>query len=247
MIKLDRNFTPICLEPSNSKKLTDEFKLNKNSVWNIPEIKNALLETSGSKCAYCECNIKEESKYMEVEHFHDKHTHPEKVVEWENLLPSCKRCNVAKGGHDVTKEPIINPYAIDPKNHLVFRWYRFRGKDKIGESTIEVLDLNNQTRVVPKRFEIGEAIHKGICDALENLNNYNTSKTTRSRNRMISQITELLKECIKTASYAATSATIIHNDPYYLYIKTELIKASLWNEELKELDQESSEISLPTR
>ena len=37
---------------------------------------------------------------MEVEHFEDKKNNPNKVIEWENFLPSCKRCNGSKFTQD---------------------------------------------------------------------------------------------------------------------------------------------------
>ena len=109
MIKLERSFPPIFLTSIEVKRLTEEYKTTKNSVWNIVELKKALLETSYGKCAYCECDLTVESKYMEVEHFRDKDSYPDDVVEWLNLLPSCKRCNGAKGTHDTVIEPIVNP------------------------------------------------------------------------------------------------------------------------------------------
>ncbi|EON74840.1 hypothetical protein ADIS_4703 [Lunatimonas lonarensis] len=43
-------------------------------------LKESLLELSYGKCAYCECDLKEEAKYMEVEHFEDKANNPNKVL-----------------------------------------------------------------------------------------------------------------------------------------------------------------------
>ena len=96
MIKLDRTPKPVELTTALQVALTDEFKLTGKSVWNIDFIKKALLGFSNDKCCYCEANINEESKYLEVEHFHHKDTYKEEVLEWENLLPSCKKCNGTK-------------------------------------------------------------------------------------------------------------------------------------------------------
>jgi len=89
MIKLDRVPKPVELTKKLQLKLTDEFKLTGKSVWNIGFIKTHLLRFSNNKCCYCEANIVEESKYLEVEHFHHKDTYKDEVLEWENLLPSC--------------------------------------------------------------------------------------------------------------------------------------------------------------
>src|SRR5690554_3867131 len=109
MIKLTRGAKPVELTLAIEKELTDEFKKTGASVWRKDYITNGLLAYSNNKCAYCECDITEESKYLEVEHFHHKDSYPDEVVQWENLLPSCKKCNATKSSHDTYVEPIINP------------------------------------------------------------------------------------------------------------------------------------------
>jgi len=115
MIKLDRTPKPVELTAELQVTLTDEFKSTGKSVWNVDFIKKGLLVFSNDKCCYCEANINEESKYLEVEHFHHKDTYKDEVLEWENLLPSCKKCNGTKNDHDTKLEPIIDPSKIDPK------------------------------------------------------------------------------------------------------------------------------------
>ena len=107
MIELNRVVKPSYLTDEKISELTAEFKASGKSVWNNEQIKKPLLESSHGKCAYCECDLRKESNYMEVEHFEDKNHNPDKVVIWNNLLPSCKKCNGAKGAHDVISEPII--------------------------------------------------------------------------------------------------------------------------------------------
>lgn len=70
---------------------------------------------------------------MKVEHFEDKFDYPDKVMVWENLLPSCKKCNSSKNTHDVIAAPIINPFIDEPKNELYFRLYHIKGKSPKGE------------------------------------------------------------------------------------------------------------------
>ena len=93
MIKLERLNDPIKLTPAFVAAKTDEFKTMGASVWNIEWLKEALCALSHDKCAYCECSVKKESNYMEVDHFEDKSHNPDKVMQWDNLLPSCKHCN----------------------------------------------------------------------------------------------------------------------------------------------------------
>jgi len=162
MIKLKREQKPEYLSDEKVHELTNEFKSSKKTVWNNDFIKVPLLNSSYGKCAYCECPLTTESNYMEVEHFEDKNNNPEKVVSWKNLLPSCKKCNGSKGTHDVVSEPIINPFEDEPREHLSMRLYRLQGKTSKGITSIEVTDLNNSSRLVFIRFEIGEKISEMV-------------------------------------------------------------------------------------
>lgn len=238
MIKLNRPSKPVELTPALQKTLTDEFKLTGKSVWNLDFLKKALLGFSNDKCCYCEANIKEESKYLEVEHFHHKDMYEDEVLEWDNLLPSCKKCNGTKGDHDTKKEPIINPTIDNPKSHLRYWRYRIKGVDDLGKMTISVLKLNDQDRLVKKRFEIGNAIQVKLEELNELSDDYisGVQTSTRRKNRIVNGLKDLLKEGLPTAIYSATSATIILTDTEYNALKVKLTGLGLWDKELIDLD-----------
>ena len=118
MIKLNRPPKPIYLSPEKELELVEKFKESGSAVWKAADITEPLLEASSKKCAYCECRLQEADSYMEVEHFRHKDEYADNVVDWENLLPSCKRCNTKKGTHDVVREPIVNPFDETPGDHL---------------------------------------------------------------------------------------------------------------------------------
>lgn len=244
MIKLSKNQTPLCLNPTFVSNATLDFKTSGTNVWNILELKKTLLVLSYGKCAYCECNLTTESKYLEVEHFEDKDTNSDKVLDWENLLPSCKRCNVSKGRHDVNLEPIINPFLTDPKEHLKIRLYRFKHKTSIGQSTIQVVDLNNYNRIVKKRFEIGEKFQNLIDDAKEKLEIFKLNKSTRSKNRLLGQLESALNECLPSSEYSATTASILHSSDLYHALKTEMEIMGLWGDDFQILHDLSCRIAM---
>jgi uncharacterized protein (TIGR02646 family) len=236
MIKLERNYTPIILNPSFVKSKTDEFKKSGTNVWNNATIKEALLDIGNGKCCYCQCDIKEECKYMEVENFQDKHTYPNLVLVWDNLLPSCKRCNGSKSTHDVIKNPIINPFKDTPQNHLNLKLYRFKHKDTKGETTVDVLNLNHPERAVLKRFEVGERLQQVIELVVERLNSYLTKPIIQRKNKLLNLFEALLKECQPDSIYSSTCATILHSDNDYLHICNELKRLQFWTNELEELN-----------
>jgi len=232
------------MNPLSVRTLTDEFKTKGTSVWHIEELKTSLLQLSDYKCAYCECDLSKESNYMEVEHFEDKSNNPDKVMEWENLLPACKRCNGSKGTHDVKLEPIIDPFKEDPKKHLKLRLYRFREKSPIGKNTIEAVDLNNYERAVEKRFEIGEAVQTSIMNAFEKLERFIENKSTKSKNRLLGHVQSLLLECQKSSQYSATAASILHSEADYHQLRDKMIATNLWNDEFEQLHLLSEIISM---
>ena len=246
MIKLERTSKPVELTPALQATLTDEFKLTGKSVWNIDFIKNGLLGFSNNKCCYCEANIKEESKYLEVEHFHHKDAYKDEVLEWENLLPSCKKCNGTKNDHDTKAEPIIDPTNINPKNHLRYWRYRIKGIDDIGKLTVSVLNLNDQDRLVKKRFEIGNAIQEKLEEINELTEDYinGIQTNTRRKNRIVNGIKNLMREGLPSSIYSATSATIILTDTEYSNLKGKLNSLGFWDAELSQLENELTKFAL---
>lgn len=246
MIKLKRILTPIKLTPDFVTEKTTEFISNGTNVWNIEWLKSSLLDLSFKKCSYCECSLTVESNYMEVEHFEDKDTNKSKVLLWENLLPSCKRCNGHKSTHDVIIEPIVNPFVDEPANHFFLKLYRLkpRENDVKAQTTISVLDLNNSERVVEVRFKLGETIHKTIDRAKEKLESYEENRTAIRRTKLISTIEEILLECQSNKMYSATCATILHTDYDYSQIRQRMIELSLWNDGLDQLHENSLKLIL---
>jgi hypothetical protein len=246
MIRLNRSGKPVELTDEIKDSLTQEFKLTGKSVWNQDYIKKALLSYSNDKCCYCEANIKEESKYLEVEHFHHKEDYKDEVLEWENLLPSCKKCNGTKSNHDTMSEPIIKPTDVDPRLHLQYWCYRIKGIDDLGKMTVSVLNLNDQDRLVKKRFEIGNAIQEKVEQLNELMDDYlaGIQTGTRRRNRIVNGLKDLMREGLPTAIYSATSASVILNDTAFKTLKFNITNANLWDSEFVDLESKLTDTAL---
>lgn len=244
MIKLKRAAPPTYLTPEKVAELTEMFKLTGKSVWNNDNIKEPLLLSGNNKCAYCECSLIIESNYMEVEHFEDKHGSPEKVVLWDNLLPSCKKCNGAKGTHNVITDPIINPYVDDPRDHVSLRLYRMKGKTLKGENTIGVTNLNNSDRLVYSRFRIGEKVSEMIDIAWERFEKFQADKQTRTKNNLVNVVEGLLGECQPKAAYSASTATILLTDARFNELVVIMKGASVWTDTLDNLLNQAMDLVL---
>lgn len=246
MIKLNRPPKPKELTSDMENELIQKFKEKNANVWNQGLIKKALLQMSNNKCCYCECNISEESKYMEVEHFYPKKYYPDLVVNWDNLLPSCKRCNGNKGEHDPNHEEIINPSTTNPKEHLMMKLYRLKGKTNIGDNTIDVLYLNDLERLVLPRFLIGNQVQESLQDVLDKTRDYHAGvlQGTKYRNRIYNALKNLLKLGEANREYSAIVSTVLLNDENFYHCKELFIELGFWNEELSILEDSLNSTAL---
>jgi hypothetical protein len=235
MIRIFKLQKPTELTDALVAQLTAEYIQTEKSVWKKPYIERALLESSYEKCAYCECKLNVESKYMEVEHFQHKDGYPLLVVDWDNLLPSCKRCNGTKNNHDTVIHPIVNPSRENPREHLYLRNYRFHGLTQVGEETIEVLDLNNTSKVAYPRFEISQLIAGKIEGLLDKCKDYLQNKSTRSANKVKKIVKNIMEEGHPAQAYAGTVATEIIFNPQFSEIIDILKMEHLWDEESENL------------
>ncbi len=160
------------LEPPSKliefQKLLEEVKRNYSGFNNIPEvernrlinhykhedIKRILFKCSHNKCAFCETIPY--GSYLEVEHYAPKNLYPELILDWENLLPSCRKCNNYKHDHDSISEPIINPCKVDPEPYFDYEFLYIKPASNspdqlLAQRTIQVCNLNrrqlNEARV----------------------------------------------------------------------------------------------------
>lgn len=236
MIKLERVACPTELTHQKQAELTQEFKLDSSKrVWDKDYIKDALRTMSYYKCCFCEVNVSEESKYMEVEHFECKSVYPDKVVLWSNLLPACRRCNAQKGTYDVADGALIDPTAVEPKLHIFMRDnYRFRHRDNLGETTVEELYLNDSERLVYPRFKIGEKINNAISIIERDFEKLAIEPASRRKQNIVKRsIAALLHEAAPTTEFSATAATCIVKSVEFNKIRRGLETLGLWDADLE--------------
>lgn len=241
MIKLQRGDKPEYLTDKMVSILTEKYNTTKQSVWNREQIKVPLSESSNHKCAYCETDLTEPSTYMEVEHFLPKSKYSDLVVRWDNLLPSCKRCNGTKNDSDVLENPIINPFDQDPRAEFCFDRYFIFGVTNLGENTENVLDLNDGDLLL-KRFNVSSHVMKEIIKMYNEFRDV-VKLNIHHRNRLRA----ILLAGQSNRPYSAFVSTIIHSTSEYELLKNRFISEEKWTGELEELHQKSLELTLPIR
>lgn len=238
MIKLHRIDKPIELTKELELQLKQDYLTDpKKSVWNKPFIKESLTLMGHGKCCYCETSIIERGTYMEVEHFLPKKIYPEKVIDWNNLLPSCKTCNGNKSDFDPQESPIINPTVEEPNEHIWFDKYFFKAIDIMGQNTIEVIDLNEIDRLMVARMKVAEAARKKLRSLNEDISAIDSLTSQRKKTMLRNSYLKLLKRTEPDQRFSATIATILVTDEAYTESKEALLKQELWTDEHSKLDE----------
>ncbi|WMX16909.1 MULTISPECIES: hypothetical protein [unclassified Aureispira] len=236
MIKLTFEPRPIGLTDALVKELTDLFKQNKKkAVWKRKDIKQALLKMSNNKCCYCECDVVQASNYMQVEHFYHKDKFEDKVLDWENLLPCCQRCNTTKNDHDVVETPLIHPAIDNPQDELSFKLYRLYGKTDLGKETIRKINLNDDDRLVDVRYALGKELIFELEEILDKAERFEKGLYSQ-KGRLTSHLSKIMKRCIPSTVFSATKATILLHEDSYQQTKAIFIKHNLWAPTFQELE-----------
>jgi hypothetical protein len=163
MIKLTKQAEPDVLK-NNGDLWTNTLldKLSRGEVvtstektrYRHPDIKDALISETKGKCAYCESKLLHTQR-GDIEHIHPKSLAPEKTFKWDNLTLSCEICNQNKSARDPQLECIIDPYAINPADHIIFQGaLAFSLGTAHGISTIDILELNRMALAEARKSQL---------------------------------------------------------------------------------------------
>lgn len=171
MIKITKGVEPKILF-DNSRKWTalllghinnnTKPKASLTTKYRHKKIKEALIEETHGKCAYCE------SKFLhihhgDVEHIKPKSIYTNKTFEWANLTLACEICNQNKSNNDPNLISIVNPYSDEPEEHILFSGPLIFTFTQKGQNTEVMLDLN--------RAELFEKRKEKLCGAVSILKN----------------------------------------------------------------------------
>lgn len=243
MIRLVRPPVPAELTAERQAELTRRYADNKASVWLLNFITETLLAASHNKCAYCEVTL-EPYQGMQVDHLNPQSRRPDLVVEWTNLLPSCGKCNGAKSNHDVTREPVVNPFDHDPRDHLALNVGHLAGISAWGRTTIEVFGLN---RLSKERASWLMELAGLIADLLETLKELpaDAEVPTRVRRRLHLKAEAILRSALPEKQFAATSAYWLMFQPKWAKCMEIFRQRDWWTDEFEGLWRNVQDLALP--
>lgn len=192
------------------------------SAYRHADVKSALVASSEGKCAFCEC-VPSEGGNVEVEHYNPKSLYPELTFEWENLLPSCNRCNRDKSDHDTRVRPIVNPYEHDPKEFFYYEGLNIKPLDgesfDVADLTIKVCGLNS-LRLWEPRSKIYVSLHDFERSLQEALTKYNEAPTDLIKSNRLRSIREAVDRIEmlgrSNEKYSSFSASFLDASVIYL-------------------------------
>lgn len=163
MIKLQKQEQPQRLKDNAgawTKALMDKLAAGETPTtteltrYRHPEIKAVLVDETHGKCAYCESKLLH-IHHGDVEHIYPKSLDRTKTFDWNNLTLACEICNQNKSDKDPNLEHILDPYLVDPEEHLIFLGGLIFSKGTVeGTSTRALLHLHRAELVEMRNRQV---------------------------------------------------------------------------------------------
>jgi hypothetical protein len=125
-------------------------------------------------------------------------------------LPTCRKCNEAKGDFDTLSTRIINPADIDPEGVFTYSDLRIlpikgTAEEEIAGKTIEVCNLNSP-RLYNARSSLLKALTEYEDELGDNIKLINEADTDRKRKSRITKLKNSLEKFDKIMDSSSTYA-----------------------------------------
>jgi uncharacterized protein (TIGR02646 family) len=156
------------------------------------DIKDALLNETHEKCAYCESKFRHVT-YGDVEHITPRDEDPALSFQWQNLTVACDVCNTNKGA--VAAGTIVDPYTDDPNE-----FFRFAGSMVLAIIGIDKADATTRMLKLNR-----PALLENRATRLQNIGNQlnNILKTVNQDHKRILMQDFIANELADVAEYSA--------------------------------------------
>jgi uncharacterized protein (TIGR02646 family) len=143
------------------------------------EIRTALEELQGRRCAYCECDLDKNGQH--IEHFQQRGRYPQGAFEWGNLFWSCGHddsCGIHKDRCGMyNHNDLIKPDLEDPECFFLFvadgsialRADLNPAQRRRAEETLRVFNLNAQWGRLRRMRESAASGYLKVLDEIAEL------------------------------------------------------------------------------
>lgn len=247
MIRLTLPPKPEQLTAELEQTLVETFKQTQNAVWNLPWLERPLLEMTNHKCAYCEQRLGE-GVNITLDHYVHKSHMPERVADWENLLPCCQSCNSSKSTYNVSREPFLNPVGTEIQMHLeMSAGGMLKGITEAGRAVITRLKLNQSDQKAPPKFRLIQEMTKILEDCEDLWENLAVSNSARERTKLRNKVEALLNMAQPSSAFSAVAATILLHEPRFATSKECLERLNDWSPNLEQMLQVATQNALVLR
>ncbi|MDM8564697.1 HNH endonuclease [Candidatus Halobeggiatoa sp. HSG11] len=213
MNKINRLSSPDCLNNQIQSSKAKKIKFYENlryqgkikPRWNtackegdkVSKIRQKLLQMSNETCVYC--GIKIDDVTMDVDHYLPSSLFPYLAYSWDNLVPSCKKCNQNIKSDfspaSLTGKKIVENILSDNIEHeLVYDKKQLLDSvnDRLIEPTFdnpeEHLEFNPEFYFYENKTKIGEItirkffVHKEVAEKWEELSKFIKKTIINSKN-----------------------------------------------------------------
>ncbi|MCA0452829.1 MAG: HNH endonuclease [Chloroflexi bacterium] len=131
----------------------------------IPDTLRILVrQRANNNCEYCLLNERFTIKRHEIDHI-TAEKHGGDTID-SNLCLSCHDCNRHKGSDLTTFDPITKQLVrlFDPRNQIWIDHFELdgpitRGKSAIGRATVNLLQMNDEPRVLERLLLIAQGLY----------------------------------------------------------------------------------------
>jgi len=177
MIKVNKDFNNPPQELLNCAEKNKEYLLEAKEAkpYCYKKSKIELEKLYHKKCAYCETKYTE---FVRIEHYRPKSVYYWLAYEWSNLLPTCEKCNNAKGNkfpimkkqtidvkksdlkklNEAEKPYLVNPEIDNPEEYFYFneKTGEIKSKNERAEVTINTCQLNRTDFIIARQKQYNE-------------------------------------------------------------------------------------------
>jgi hypothetical protein len=245
MIRLSLPNKPTKLTATKEQALTQQYLSDGSAVWGKPWLKGPLFGMTHNKCAYCELLMrKKDARERTIDHYYPRKHHPNLVVFWGNLLPSCKSCNSGKQDYDPSDGNFVHPINDNPQDHLTVNGTFFCGITPQGEHFIKLLKINDNVDRVLAREHVYKEILKAIRECETYLRKAKLTGDSIYITNLWHCVDALLEASLPSSGFAAMIATTVLNHSVFKRAVQHLKKVDRWSEETKAMLKAAQDIEL---